>query len=148
MTTPVPHHQIHPAQAVHTPAPLVTPTPLTPAEIPPGVQIVTLPGGVRTLAYTPTPDINTTPPPASSPTPTQPIPAWVKSTALLAPTTGGGIAFAGIGLGAAAPALWAAAALLTACALALLAARRPTQVTQHITANGAFSRATGHTHHR
>lgn len=129
------------ARLHHPPAPS-TPTPMTPAEIPPGVQVITLPGGFRTLAYT---EPAHSAPATGAPVP-QPIPAWAKSTALLAPTVGGGIALAGIGVGAAAPALWAAAALMVACALALRAARRPTQINQHITARGLFSRATGHTH--
>ncbi|MGW1116537.1 hypothetical protein ACWD5B_05425 [Streptomyces tanashiensis] len=134
---------------------------ILPAEIPPGVDWVTLPNGLRTLAYThptaPTP----TPAPAA-----QPIPAWAKTTALLAPTVGGGIAAAGIGLSYAAPgliamshALWSAAALLvaavTAVPLLIRTARRAatgansrgagstTHITQNITATGLFGRAHG-----
>ncbi|MET9320840.1 hypothetical protein ABZX75_11740 [Streptomyces sp. NPDC003038] len=126
---------------------------MLPPELPPGVEMVTLPGGYRTLAYThPTP-------PAPAPA-VQPIPAWAKTTALLAPTVGGGIAAAGFGISYAAPgliamteALWAAIALIAAGTLAplLLRAGReagrgggPVQhVTQNITASGMFGRATG-----
>ncbi|MFF4870158.1 hypothetical protein [Streptomyces sp. NPDC000961] len=133
---------------------------ILPAEIPPGVDWVTLPNGARTLAYT-------HPAPAPAPAPAgQPIPAWAKTTALLAPTVGGGIAAAGIGLSYAAPgliamshALWSAAALLvaavTAVPLLLRGARRAatgtggrgpgptTHITQNITATGLFGRANG-----
>ncbi|MFE9931750.1 hypothetical protein [Streptomyces sp. NPDC005533] len=124
------------------------------AELPPGVEMVTLPNGYRTLAYThPQP---LTPAPA-----VQPIPAWAKTTALLAPTVGGGIAAAGFGISYAAPgliamteALWAAIALIAAGTLAPLLLRTgrgmggrdkaPVQhVTQNITATGMFGRATG-----
>ncbi|MFF1557706.1 hypothetical protein [Streptomyces sp. NPDC058279] len=123
------------------------------AELPPGVEMVTLPNGCRTLAYTQP----TSPAPAPA---AQPIPAWAKTTALLAPTLGGGIAAAGFGISYAAPgliamtdALWAAIALIAAGTLAplLLRAGRgpgrgttPVQhVTQTITASGMFGRATG-----
>lgn len=123
------------------------------AELPPGVEMVTLPGGYRTLAYTQPPL------PAPAPAP-QPIPAWAKTTALLAPTVGAGIAAAGFGISYAAPgliamtdALWAAIALIAAGALAPLALRAtrgggrgaaPVQhVTQNITATGLFGRASG-----
>jgi hypothetical protein len=129
---------------------------MLPHEIPPGVQLVTLPGGIRTLAYT-------QPPAAPGPQPipvAQPIPTWAKTTALLVPTIGGGIAAAGIGLSYAAPgliamsqALWATVALIAAGAIALplllgTARRRtgraaPTQITQNITATGLFGRASG-----
>ncbi|WP_030717391.1 hypothetical protein [Streptomyces sp. NRRL F-2580] len=123
------------------------------AELPPRVELVTLPNGYRTLAYThPTP-----PPPAPA---AQPIPVWAKTTALLAPTLGGGIAAAGFGISYAAPgliamtdALWAAIALIAAGTLApllLRAGRGPDRgtapvqhVTQNITASGMFGRATG-----
>ncbi|MER6517329.1 hypothetical protein ABT246_10720 [Streptomyces sp. NPDC001553] len=152
----------------HTPASTTTPArhgdpihyptairqPVMPiAELPPGVEMVTLPGGYRTLAYTqPTP---------SAPAPiAQPIPAWAKTTALLAPTIGAGIAAAGFGISYAAPgliamteALWAAIALIAAGALApmLLRATRGTgrgtapvqHVTQNISASGMFGRASG-----
>ncbi len=127
---------------------------MLPNEIPPGVQLVTLPGGQRALAYVQPP--THTPPPA--PTGSQPIPAWAKTTALLAPTLGFGIAAGGIGLSYAAPgliamshALWAAGALIVATVIgvpALLGSTRrraaaPTQITQNITANGLFGRANG-----
>ncbi|MFE0651751.1 hypothetical protein ACFVZH_24495 [Streptomyces sp. NPDC059534] len=143
-----------------TPAPRPV---ILPAEIPPGVDWVTLPNGVRTLAYT-----HPTPSPATAPA-AQPIPAWAKTTALLAPTVGGGIAAAGIGLSYAAPgliamshALWSAAALIvaavTAVPLLLRGARKATgngsggagatHITQNITASGMFGRANGTINHR
>ncbi|MFJ4781681.1 hypothetical protein [Streptomyces sp. NPDC088762] len=126
---------------------------MLPAELPPGVEMVTLPGGYRTLAYTQP----ATPVPAPA---AQPIPAWAKTTALLAPTVGGGIAAAGFGISYAAPGLiamtdtlWAAIALIAAGTLAPLILRTgrgtsrgaaPVQhVTQNITASGMFGRATG-----
>ncbi|MER6503220.1 hypothetical protein ABT218_28640 [Streptomyces sp. NPDC001455] len=156
-----------PTYTITTHTPATTDRPVAPAgpvmlpsEIPPGVQMVTLPGGIRTLAYTQP----TTPPP---PVPAaQPIPAWAKTTALLAPTVGGGVAAAGIGLSYAAPgliamshALWSAAALIAAGAitapLLLRTARnssgsgRPTtHITQNITASGVFGRANGTINHR
>ncbi|MER6334892.1 hypothetical protein ABT298_37485 [Streptomyces sp. NPDC001034] len=130
---------------------------MLPEELPPGVQIVTLPGGIRTLAYAQP----TTPTAPAAPT-ARPIPAWAKTTALLAPTVGFGIAAASVGLSYAAPgliamshALWSAVALIAAGALAvplvLRAARRPAgpaQITQNITATGLFGRATGTINHR
>ncbi|MFE4872481.1 hypothetical protein [Streptomyces sp. NPDC056682] len=127
---------------------------MLPNEIPPGVQLVTLPGGQRALAYVQPPTHQ--PPPA--PTGSQPVPAWAKTTALLAPTVGFGIAAGGIGLSYAAPgliamshALWAAGALIVAAVIGvptlLGGARRraagPTQITQNITATGLFGRANG-----
>ncbi|MET4648319.1 hypothetical protein ABID95_008092 [Streptomyces atratus] len=129
---------------------------MLPSEIPPGVQMVTLPGGIRTLAYTqPTA-------PAAPPVPvSQPIPAWAKTTALLTPTIGGGIAAAGIGLSYAAPgliamsqALWSAVALIAATAIgvpvllrlgraATGTGRGTTHITQNITASGMFGKANG-----
>lgn len=122
------------------------------AELPPGVEMVTLPNGYRTLAYN-----HPTPPPAAPAA--QPIPAWAKTTALLAPTVGGGIAAAGFGISYAAPgltaitdALWAAIALIAGTLAPLLlrttrGAGRGTapvqHVTQNITASGLFGRATG-----
>ncbi|MFD9572899.1 hypothetical protein ACFWBI_24025 [Streptomyces sp. NPDC059982] len=136
--------------------------PLMPlAELPPGVEIVTLPGGYRTLAYTQ----SAAPPPATAPA-VQPIPAWARITALLAPTLGGGIAAAGFGISYAAPgliamteALWAAVTLIAVGALAPLIlragratsgrGRAPVQhVTQNITASGMFGRASGTINHR
>ncbi|MFG2834812.1 hypothetical protein ACGFYE_07470 [Streptomyces zaomyceticus] len=148
-------------------APYYRPTPvqqpvILPAEVPPGVGWVTLPNGVRTLAYTHPTQTPTAPAAAS-----QPIPAWAKTTALLAPTVGGGIAAAGIGLSYAAPgliamshALWSAAALIvaavTAVPLLIRGARRATtgsgsgtstHITQNITATGLFGRANGTINH-
>lgn len=144
--------------------PLYHPTPIRqplalPTELPPGVEMVTLPGGYRTLAYThPT---HPTHPAAPAPA-AQPIPRWAKTTALLAPTLGGGIAAAGFGISYAAPgvlamadALWAAVALIATGALAPLAFKAtrkssggrqasPVQhITQNISASGMFGRATG-----
>ncbi|WTA23377.1 hypothetical protein OG365_16240 [Streptomyces sp. NBC_00853] len=128
---------------------------MLPAEIPAGVQYVTLPDGTRTLAYT-HPDVAPVLPPAA-----QPVPAWAKTTALLAPTIGGGIGAAGIGISYAAPglfamaeALWALVALIAAGAALPLLLRTgratrgrgaaPVQhITQHVTATGLFGRATG-----
>ncbi|MET9853257.1 hypothetical protein ABZY57_09970 [Streptomyces sp. NPDC006450] len=139
--------------------PIVYPTAIQqpamlPTELPPGVEMVTLPGGYRTLAYTqPQPHA---PAPAA-----QPVPAWAKTTALLAPTVGGGIAAAGFGISYAAPgliamteALWAAIALIAVGVIAPILLRTgrgaggrgaaPAQhVTQNITASGMFGRATG-----
>ncbi|MFI6893964.1 hypothetical protein ACIBM4_07635 [Streptomyces sp. NPDC050256] len=133
---------------------------MLPSEIPPGVQMVTLPGGIRTLAYTPAQA-----PPAPPVPVAQPIPAWAKTTALLTPTIGGGIAAAGIGISYAAPgliamsdALWAAVALIAAAAIgvpillrlgkaATGAGRSSTHITQNITASGMFGRANGTINH-
>lgn len=136
--------------------------PLMPThEIPPGIEMVTLPGGARTLAYTQPPVA----PPISPQAPAvQPIPTWAKTTALLVPTVGGGIAIAGIGLSYAAPgliamssALWSAVGLIAAITLGagglLWHTRRhttppPAQINQHITATGPFGRANGTINHR
>lgn len=132
---------------------------MLPEELPPGVQVVTLPGGIRTLAYTQPPTAPTAP--AAAPG-AQPIPAWAKTTALLAPTVGLGIGAASVGLSYAAPgliamshALWSAAALIVAAVVAvpvlLRSGRRataPTQITQNITATGLFGRASGTINHR
>ncbi|WP_327239665.1 hypothetical protein OG243_13600 [Streptomyces sp. NBC_01318] len=130
---------------------------MLPSEIPPGVQMVTLPGGIRTLAYTQ--------PPAPLVPVAQPIPAWAKTTALLTPTVGGGIAAAGIGLSYAAPgliamsqALWSAVALIAAAAVgvpvllrlgraATGTGRGTTHITQNITASGMFGKANGTINH-
>ncbi|MFI9028830.1 hypothetical protein [Streptomyces sp. NPDC053560] len=127
-------------------------------EIPPGVRVVTLPGGIRTLAYT---EPAAPPPMPAAPT-AQPIPAWAKTTALLVPTTGFGIGIAGVGLSYAAPgliamtdALWAAVTVIAAggtAALALLKRCRrpapaPAPITQNITATGLFGRASGTINH-
>ncbi|MFG2391305.1 hypothetical protein ACGFYF_20685 [Streptomyces lavendulae] len=119
---------------------------MLPAEIPAGIQYVTLPDGTRTLAYTPLPE----------PLPVQQIPGWAKTTALLTPAIGGGIAAAGIGISYAAPGLaalshvlWAVVALIaTGAAITLARPRRhaaqaATHITQHITATGWFGKATG-----
>ncbi|MFH8575431.1 hypothetical protein [Streptomyces zaomyceticus] len=137
---------------------------ILPVDVPPGVDWVTLPNGVRTLAYTHPTQTPTAPTAAS-----QSIPAWAKTTALLAPTVGGGIAAAGIGLSYAAPgliamshALWSAAALVVAALIAVPAllrtARRTTgsggasgsstHITQNITETGLFGRANGTINHR
>ncbi|MFF1927291.1 hypothetical protein [Streptomyces sp. NPDC058228] len=133
---------------------------MLPSEIPPGVQMVTLPGGIRTLAYTQ--------PPAPAAPPvlvSQAIPTWAKTTALLTPTIGGGIAAAGIGLSYAAPgliamsqALWSAVALIAAAAIgvpvllrlgraATGTGRGTTHITQNITASGMFGKANGTINH-
>ncbi|MEU9699430.1 hypothetical protein [Streptomyces sp. NPDC047981] len=136
---------------------------ILPGEIPPGIDWVTLPNGVRTLAYT-----HPTAPPPAVPV-SQPVPAWAKTTALLAPTVGGGIAAAGIGLSYAAPgliamsqALWSAAALVIAAVIAVPlllrtgrravgssggGTRTTTHITQNITATGLFGRANGTINH-
>ncbi|GGU69115.1 hypothetical protein [Streptomyces lavendofoliae] len=140
------------------PQPIPRPV-MLPDEMPPGVDWVTLPGGRRTLAYTHQP--TTLPPPPAA---ARPVPTWAKTTALLAPTIGGGIAAAGIGLSYAAPgliamshALWATVALIAAGAIALPvllgACRRggrggPARITQNITATGLFGKATGTINHR
>ncbi|MFB7306512.1 hypothetical protein [Streptomyces sp. NPDC056192] len=133
---------------------------MLPSEIPPGVQMVTLPGGIRTLAYT----THQAPPPPPVPI-AQPIPTWAKTTALLTPTVGGGIAAAGIGLSYAAPgliamsqALWSAVALIAAGVIAVPVllrtargssrGRATTHITQNITASGMFGRANGTINHR
>ncbi|MFI9026936.1 hypothetical protein [Streptomyces sp. NPDC053560] len=152
---PRPTHPITTTETHQAPAYLPhRPTPMPLHEIPPGVQVVTLPGGIRTLAYT-----EPTAPPSVAPA-AQPIPAWAKTTALLAPTVGGGIAVAGVGVSYAAPgliamtdALWAAVALIAAgggAALALLKRCRrpiPAPITQNITATGLFGRANGTINH-
>nr|WP_244501225.1 hypothetical protein [Streptomyces sp. TP-A0874] len=130
---------------------------MAPEEIPPGVQIVTLPSGIRTLAYTQPP----TPAPDPTTPTTQPIPTWAKTTALLSPTVGAGavgLSYAAPGLIAMSQALWSAVALIatsSAAVTALLwAARRstnqqaaPAQITQNITATGLFGRANGTINH-
>ncbi|MFF5424730.1 MULTISPECIES: hypothetical protein [unclassified Streptomyces] len=166
----------------HTPAPVIHhPTPLHPAHgvvVPaapaalPAVASVQLPDGRIVTGYT----LTLTPTPPAPARPAGSVPAWAKTTALLAPTVGGGIAAAGIGLSYAAPgliamshALWSAAALLVATVIAvpltLRTARRAltgnhgsnaaggsvrttTHITQNITATGLFGRAGGTTNHR
>lgn len=156
ITAQAPHATDRPAYLPHPVGPV-----MLPSEIPPGVEMVTLPGGIRTLAYTQ---------PATAPAPpvpaAQPIPAWAKTTALLVPTIGGGVAAAGIGLSYAAPgliamsqALWATVALIAAGAIGLPlllrlsrsatgASQGTTHITQNITASGMFGKANGTINHR
>lgn len=164
----MPDHTHTPAPLVHHPIPLPTPTqavvPTAPAGLP-AVTSVQLPDGRIVTGYTLTPTPTAPARPAGS------VPAWAKTTALLAPTVGGGVAAAGIGLSYAAPgliamsqALWSAAALVVAAViavpLALRTARRAitgnngggsvrttTQITQNITATGLFGRANGTINH-
>ncbi|MGW6248382.1 hypothetical protein [Streptomyces roseolus] len=164
----MPDHTHTPAPVIHHPIPL-HPTahgavvPAAPAGLP-AVTSVQLPDGRIVTGYT------LTPTPTTPACPTGSVPAWAKTTALLAPTVGGGVAAGGIGLSYAAPgliamshALWAAAALLVATViavpLALRTARRvltgnrsgtgggsvrtTTHITQNITATGLFGRANG-----
>ncbi|MFD6227845.1 hypothetical protein ACFWFZ_13330 [Streptomyces sp. NPDC060232] len=156
-----PHQPLTPAtrygNPIHRPRPVQPHTILLPQDIPPGVDWVTLPNGVHTLAYT-----HPHPGPTPEPEPVrESIPRWAKTTALLAPTLGGGIAAAGLGISYAAPgvlamaeALWATVALIAAGALAPLLLRTPRgrvgrgagpvqHITQNITATGVFGRATG-----
>ncbi|GAA4910239.1 hypothetical protein ACFPM3_11300 [Streptomyces coeruleoprunus] len=136
---------------------LVRPT-FLPEDSPPGIALVTLPSGVRTLAYVEP----TTPPAPPAPAAAAPIPTWAKTTALLTPTIGGGIAAAGIGLSYAAPgliamshALWATVALIATGAFAVPLLIRSTRgratttthITQNITATGLFGRAGGTINH-
>ncbi|WP_107051882.1 MULTISPECIES: hypothetical protein [unclassified Streptomyces] len=142
---------------MHRPRPVEPHPVLLPQDIPPGVDWVTLPNGVRTLAYT-----HPNPAPAAEPELVrESIPRWARTTALLAPTLGGGIAAAGFGISYAAPgvlamaeALWATVALIAAGALAPLLLRATSgkggrgagtvqHITQNITATGVFGRATG-----
>ncbi|GHI89875.1 hypothetical protein [Streptomyces xanthophaeus] len=152
--------------AIHHPEPITTDLPptlvsgaLLPA-VPAGadIRLVTLPDGTRTLAYTHSAPIE----PAPAPAPAGAVPRWAKTTALLAPTLGGGIGAAGIGISYAAPglvamanALWALVALIAAGAVLPLLARtgrsrsRPAMhITQNISATGLFGRAHGTVHHR
>ncbi|MFJ5782116.1 hypothetical protein [Streptomyces hydrogenans] len=163
----MPDHTTYPAPVIHHPIPLhptahgaVVPTP--PAALP-AVTSVQLPDGRIVTGYT----LNPAPTVPARPAGT--VPAWAKTTALLAPTVGGGTAAAGIGLSYAAPgliamshALWSAAALVVAAVIAvpilLRTARRAltgdstsgggsvrtaTHITQNITATGLFGRAHG-----
>ncbi|MBO0652813.1 hypothetical protein J1792_08440 [Streptomyces triculaminicus] len=136
-----------------TPAPLI---PVQPGPLP-DVQTIQLPDGRLITGYALTPVQ-----PELAPVPVvRPVPSWAKTTALLAPTVGGGIAAAGYGLSAAAPgliaaahALWAAAALLVLVPLGAVAILRAvcgrpreehTETTQivQVTATGLFGRANG-----
>ncbi|MEU4964977.1 hypothetical protein [Streptomyces smyrnaeus] len=154
MSTPYEITTLTRTDQTNPPASVVRP-PLAPAEIPPGVEVVTLPDGRRTLAYT-----QPTAPAAPATAPPSGVPGWAKTTALLAPTVGAGIGAGGFGLSYAAPgviamtdALWAAAALLaTGCGGAALLLSRwrnraPAHVTQNITAHGFMSRAGGTINH-
>ncbi|MFF4293171.1 hypothetical protein ACFY0N_05875 [Streptomyces vinaceus] len=150
----------HPEPITWQPAPATAPVPLVPVfPQQAGIALVTLPDGTRTLAYT----HPTLTEPAPAPAPAAGVPGWAKTTALLAPTLGGGIGAAGIGISYAAPgliamadALWALAALVAAAATApllLRSSRRQrahttTHITQHITAGGFFGRASGTFNHR
>ncbi|MEV0991825.1 hypothetical protein [Streptomyces sp. NPDC049949] len=150
----------HPSPIVWHPNPERTGSAVAPVPVGhPGVQLVTLADGTRTLAY-------------ANPAPTQiapaapaatAVPRWAKTTALLAPTLGGGIGAAGIGISYAAPGLiamahafWALAALVAAGATAPLLLRSgrgqrahtTTHITQHISAGGFFGRAGGTVNHR
>ncbi|PJN40771.1 hypothetical protein CG747_10570 [Streptomyces sp. CB02959] len=149
----------------HPDPPTTQPPILAPHEIPPGVQEVILPSGERALAYSTEPASTPAPLPVPAPPAAQPIPTWAKSTALLAPTVGGGVAVAAVGLSAAAPGLeaashvlWSTVAVIAAggaAAAALIgrikaratAAQRP-HITQHITSTGLFGRANGTINHR
>ncbi|MFJ6606640.1 hypothetical protein [Streptomyces lydicus] len=153
MNSPPQHTQITPASRMRS------------DEIPPGVQEVILPSGERALAYSTGPAVSPPPLPVPAPPVAQPIPAWAKTTALLAPTIGGGIAVAAVGLSAAAPgltavshALWSAVAAIAAGGISaavvigrvrarIAAAQRP-HITQHITATGFLGRAHGTINHR
>ncbi|MFF4853111.1 hypothetical protein [Streptomyces sp. NPDC001194] len=150
----------HPSPIAWVPAPEHTGSAVAPVPVGhPGVQLVTLADGTRTLAYThPAPAQIVPEAPA-----TASVPRWAKTTALLAPTLGGGIAAAGIGISYAAPGLlamahafWALAALVAAGATAPLLLRSgrgqrahtTTHITQHISAGGFFGRASGTVNHR
>ncbi|MEU2653958.1 hypothetical protein ABZ615_01400 [Streptomyces sp. NPDC007325] len=167
----MPDHTHAPTPVIHRPLPLRNPAhgavvPAPPTALP-AVTSVQLPDGRIVTGYTlaPTPPVPTRS--AGS------VPAWAKTTALLAPTVGGGTAAAGIGLSYAAPgliamshALWSAAALVVAAVIAvpvlLRTARRAvtgnpggngghtrttTHITQNITATGLFGRANGTINH-
>ncbi|MEU1307564.1 hypothetical protein ABZ419_01470 [Streptomyces cinnamoneus] len=169
---------MHPEPVIRAPAEraldLHCPTPLAPSPAAytaslqpfhpgtvPAVTSIVLPDGRVVTGYTLTPpQPEPTPAPASSP-----VPAWARTTALLAPTIGGGIAATGIGLSYAAPGLtamsqllWPIAALTALIPLAAAALLRtvrgradhqpPAPVVQNITATGLFGRATGTINHR
>ncbi|MFD8010687.1 hypothetical protein [Streptomyces sp. NPDC058955] len=166
----MPDHTHTPTPVIHHPIPLPAThhavVPAAPAGLP-AVTSVQLPDGRIVTGYT------LTPAPPAPPRPVGSVPAWAKTTALLAPTVGGGTAAAGIGLSYAAPgliamsqALWSAAALVVATViaapLALRTARRAltgdsssgggsvrttTHITQNITSTGLFGRANGTINH-
>ncbi|MFI8364525.1 hypothetical protein ACIGD1_30760 [Streptomyces sp. NPDC085612] len=153
----MPHPTIqHPEPITHQPTPARPSAPLVPVLQEPGdIRLVTLPDGTHSLAYT----HPTTTTPTPTPAPAAGVPAWAKTTALLAPTVGAGIAAAGYGISYAAPgvlamaeALWALVVLIAvgaALPLLLRTGRRgrgaiPVQhITQTITATGLFGRASG-----
>ncbi|MFB6621678.1 hypothetical protein ACFCWD_32765 [Streptomyces sp. NPDC056374] len=161
----MPYAEQQPVPVVHYPVPLHQHTASAPlAPVPPNglpaVQSVQLPDGHIVTGYTLAP---TTPAPVPA---ARPIPAWAKTTALLAPTIGGGVAAAGIGLSYAAPgliamshALWSAAALVVAAVIAIPVLIRTahwatgsgkgatTHITQNITSTGLFGRANGTINH-
>ncbi|MFB7578233.1 hypothetical protein [Streptomyces hydrogenans] len=171
----MPDHTHTPTPVIHHPIPLhpgahEAVVPAAPAGLP-AVTSVQLPDGRIVTGYT----LTLTPTPPVPARPAGSVPAWAKTTALLAPTVGGGVAAGGIGLSYAAPgliamshALWSAAALLVATViavpLALRTARRAltgnhgsggggsvrttTHITQNITATGLFGRANGTINHR
>ncbi|MFD4320518.1 hypothetical protein [Streptomyces sp. NPDC058548] len=104
-------------QAPQGAAPVVphAPARLVPAEAPlPGVQLVTLPGGVQQWAYV---HHETAPVPVRGGA--QPIPAWAKTAALLMWSAAGSTALAGFGLSLAGPWLEALAYALMAFAAAV-----------------------------
>ncbi|GHG82762.1 hypothetical protein [Streptomyces griseocarneus] len=152
----------HPDTLTHHPVPITTHTdtlmPVQPGPLP-AVQTIRLPDGRLITGYA----LTQPEPPTTLPIPAPaPVPAWAKTTALLAPTVGGGMAAAGFGLSYAAPgliamsqALWSAAALIIAAVLTIPLMLRsvrsrteaPTQITQHITTTGLFGRANGTINH-
>lgn len=152
---------VAPAAATTPPASTSDASHLRPEEVPPGIDVVTLPDGTRTLAYTHNQGVrhdrhDDTP---STPPPDMGIPRWAKTTALLVPTIGAGLGATCFGIHYAAPglmamtdALWATVALIatggiTVAAVVRAARRRPgTTVHQHISANGWFARAHGTGH--
>ncbi|MFE5941126.1 hypothetical protein [Streptomyces sp. NPDC056480] len=165
----MPYPEQSPVPVVHYPVPLHQPTASAPLAPTPSaglsaVQSVQLPDGRIVTGYALAPIV-----PAPAPA-ARPVPAWAKTTALLAPTVGGGVAAAGIGLSYAAPgliamsqALWSAAALIVAAVIAvpvlIRTARRATgggeggvrsstHITQNITATGLFGRANGTINYR
>ncbi|WP_234899799.1 hypothetical protein [Streptomyces filamentosus] len=169
----MPDYTTHPAPVIHHPIPYDTPTHYPLAHAPQSalsaVASVQLPDGRIVTGYTLTPTPTAPGRPAGS------VPAWAKTTALLAPTVGGGVAAGGIGLSYAAPgliamsqALWSAAALVVAAVIAVpvllrtgrraltgnngasgggSSVRTTTHITQNITSTGLFGRANGTINH-
>ncbi|MFE0009290.1 hypothetical protein [Streptomyces erythrochromogenes] len=128
---------------IHRPRPVESHTVLLPAEVPPGVDWVTLPNGIRTLAYT---QPHYAPGGAASRGEGGGLRAWGGARARGA--------YAAPGVLAMAEALWATVAVIAAGGLATLLLRTgrhrggrgagPVQhITQNITATGVFGRATG-----